>query len=361
MAVFALEALPDRPIVENVILLSGSLSTDYDLTKALARVRQHAYIFTSDRDVILTVLLPILGPADRGAQTNNVIGVTGTIMPAHPSPETESQYAKVIEMHWNPSFRKFGDPGDHLDVLNEPFVRAFVAPLVFVAPTSQADGFPALGQVRNPDYQCWAPFAPGSWAVLEGTCTRDAHTDTCRIKTTLISKTSDSAVVEHELTINNERPADIPFRQRSILSANIDPDDHPMTHSAASAMRTGQVEMSIQGKPTKCDVTRIAVPGKFDFWGDNILADAYIASVIPGHLARLDLSTTLDGKQYEFALRATDYLVAAPPMHTATEVLQDKRLGSPVHADKQQFTERSSSAPFAQVGTAESRTSRAWQ
>ena len=250
VAVYTLEALPERPIVENVVLLSGSLSADYDLTTALARVRQNMYLFTSDRDVILTVLLPILGPADRGADTNRVVGASGAIMPHNPSPETEFQYAKVVEVRWNPSFRSFGNRGDHLDVLNEGFVRALVAPLVFAAPASQADISPAPGKVRNPDYQCWAPFPPGSWAVLEGICTRDGQTDACRIKTTLISKTVDSAVVEHELTINGEGPTEIPCRQRSILLADIDSQDHPITHPHAKVVRSGQVEIPILGKST---------------------------------------------------------------------------------------------------------------
>jgi pimeloyl-ACP methyl ester carboxylesterase len=319
VAVFTLEALPDRPIVENVVLLSGSLSADYDLTSALARVRQDMYIFTSDRDVILSVLLPITGPADRGADTNNVVGVTGAIMPANPSSETESQYAKVIEVSWNPSFRSFGDTGNHLDTVSEPFVRAFVAPLVFAAPTSQAGTSPPPGKVRDPDYQCWAPFAAGSWAILEGTCTHDGHTDACRIKTTLISKTVDSAVVEHDLTINGERPAAIPFRQRSILMADIDPQDHPITHPNAKVSRIGQVELSILGKSTKCDVTRIAVPGEFDFWGSNIRAETYTASSVPGYLVRLDLSTMLDGMQYAFALRMTRCFVAENREHIGAE------------------------------------------
>jgi pimeloyl-ACP methyl ester carboxylesterase len=312
VAAYTLEALPNSAIVDNVVLLSGSLSADYDLTTALARARQNVYIFTSDRDVILSVLLPITGPADRGADTNNVIGAFGAIMPPNPSPETASQYAKVIEVRWNPSFRGFENRGNHLDTVNEPFVRAFVAPLVFSAPTGQAGTFPPVGKVRNPDYQCWAPFAPGSWAVLEGTCTHDGHVEACRVKTTLISKTADSAVVEHDLTINGERRADIPFRQRSILLADIDPQDHPITHPNATVSRIGQVEVPVQGKPTKCDVTRISVPGEFDFWGDNIRAEIYTASVVPGYLAQIELSTAVDGKQYEFALRMTTCSVAKP-------------------------------------------------
>lgn len=317
IAVYTLEALPETPTVENVVLLSGSLSADYDLTEALTRVRHNMYIFTSERDVILTVFLPISGPADRGADTNEVIGVSGAMLPDGTSPETKSQYAKVVEVRWNPSFRSFGNRGDHVDVLSEGFVRALVAPLVFAFPTSQAGTSPPPGKVRNPDYQCWAPFPPGSWAVLEGTCTRDGHTDACRVKTTLISKTVDSAVVEHELTLNGERPAEIPFTQRSIVVANIDPQDHPITHPNAKVIRIGQVELPILGQSTKCDVTRIAAPGEFGFWGNNIRAETCTASNVPGYLACLDLSTTLDGRQYKFALRMTAYSVGGTSAHQA--------------------------------------------
>jgi hypothetical protein len=353
IAVYTLEALPNRPIVENAVLLAGSMSADYDLTSALARVRQNVYVFTSDRDVVLTVLLPILGPADRGADTNSVLGTTGPVIPANPSPETASQYTKVIEVRWNPSFRDFGHGGDHLNTVNASFIRAFIAPLVFVAPASVAGPCPPLGKVRSPDYQAWAPFAPGSWAVLEGTCTRDGHTEPCRVKSTLVSKTSDSAVIEHELTINNERPAEIPFRPRSIVIANIDSHEHPITHSDATVRRIGQVDALIQGKSTKCCITRIGVKSEFDFWGENICAETYTASVVPGLLARVDLSTTLDGKQYEFALRATDYSVASRPIHAATEVGAVKPLEPRIRAAEPQSAGRSCSAPFAPIRPAQ--------
>jgi pimeloyl-ACP methyl ester carboxylesterase len=333
VAVYTLEALPDRPIVENVVLLSGSLSANYDLTAALARVRQNVYLFTSDRDVILTALLPILGPANRGASTNRVLGASGLVIPAHPSQETQRQYAKVIEVRWNQSFSTFGNRGHHLDTVNARFVRAFIAPLVFVSPASEAGPCPRLGTIRNPDYQCWAPFAPGSWAVLEGTCACDGHTDPCRVKTTLISKTSDSAVIEHELTIAG-RP-EFPLRKRTIVLANVDPLDHPMTHAAASVTRIGQEKVLLRGTPTKCDVTRIAVPGTFDFWGNDIRAETYTASVVPGFLARLTLRTTLDGKQYDFVLQARDYLVALYPVHMTAEAVQAEHLET-------QFTRTSS-------------------
>lgn len=309
VAVYALEALPDKPLVNNVVLLSSSLSADYDLTAALARIRQNLYVFTSNRDVILTVLLPISGPADRGADTNRVVGASGAILPAFPSTQTSSQYAKVIEVRWNPSFRNLGNRGDHLDVLNAAFVRTHVAPLLITARTGQAGGSVSRGKIRNPDYQCWAPFPVGSWAVLEGTCTRDGHTDVCRIKTTLISKTCDSAVIEHDMTINGQRPDENPCGWRSILMADADPEDHPVTNPRSKVARIRQVQATILGQPTNCDVTQITAPDDFDFWGNDIRAEVWTASTVPGCLARLDLRTMLNGQQHRFELQITDYSV----------------------------------------------------
>src|SRR6185295_1732301 len=55
---YALEELPANVSVETVIMLSGSLSSEHDLTSALAHVRGKMYIFTSERDEVLNVLVP---------------------------------------------------------------------------------------------------------------------------------------------------------------------------------------------------------------------------------------------------------------------------------------------------------------
>ncbi len=317
IAVYALEALPDEPTVDNVVLLSSSLSADYELTAALTRVRQNAYIFTSSRDVILTVLLPLSGPADRGADTNRVIGVSGPIMPRYPSVETASQYTKLVEVRWNPSFQAVGNRGGHLDVLSSDFVRTHVAPLL-VAESAAQDGTSGPRRtVRNPDYQCWAPFPPGSWAVLEGTCTRDGRTEACRIKSTLISMTANSAVVQHELTINGKPPEDSPCAWRSIVRADADPEAHPLTSPHSQVTRSGPVDMIVLGKPTSCDVAEIVAPGGFAFWGRNVRAEIRTASTVPGYLVRLDLRTEVEGRRYEFALRMTAYSVGGTSAHQA--------------------------------------------
>ena len=64
--------------------------------------------------------------------------------------------------------------------------------------------------------------------------------------------------------------------------------------------------------------------GEFDFWGDNICAEAYTASSVPGYLARLDLSTTLDGKRCEFALRMTEFFVASRAIQAGQPLVESE-------------------------------------
>ena len=48
-AIFALEDLPETVQVDRVVMLGCSMSEDYDLTKALKRVKGKMYLYTSTR------------------------------------------------------------------------------------------------------------------------------------------------------------------------------------------------------------------------------------------------------------------------------------------------------------------------
>lgn len=70
MAVFVLEALanhPDSRLVQGVVLLSVSLSNDYDLTQALSETRHGIVSFYNRRDVVLlAAATTLLGNVDGG-------------------------------------------------------------------------------------------------------------------------------------------------------------------------------------------------------------------------------------------------------------------------------------------------------
>jgi pimeloyl-ACP methyl ester carboxylesterase len=130
VTVFVLEALPPSFQVDTVVLCGASISSDYDLTKALQRVRDRLYVFTSDKDAVLGFLVPFAGTADRQAGSDPSAGLHGFHMPAGAGPQTRTLYSKVVNIAWRKEFEKDGDYGGHTDAVNAKFVEHHIAPLI---------------------------------------------------------------------------------------------------------------------------------------------------------------------------------------------------------------------------------------
>ena len=134
-AVFALESLPEDTDVHHVVLLGASISRDYDLTKALRRVKHKMHIITSPHDHMLTVLMPLSGTADRKFHDPGA-GIKGFVLPRNASEETRQLYAeKIVVIPYSKDWRKDGDGGHHFDNVKEDFIRDHIAPLLM----AQAD------------------------------------------------------------------------------------------------------------------------------------------------------------------------------------------------------------------------------
>lgn len=129
IAVFALEDLPESVKFDTIVLLGTSLSADYDLTKALKRVKGHLYIYTSTRDRMLSFLMPFSGTADRKYHDPGA-GIRGFSLPVGANAETRKLYTeKIITIPWTDKLEKDGDYGRHFDNIQMKFIRDHVAPL----------------------------------------------------------------------------------------------------------------------------------------------------------------------------------------------------------------------------------------
>ncbi len=131
VAVFTLEALPEDRPVDTVVLLGSSISSHYDLTDALRRVRNRLYVFTSDRDAVLGVAVSVAGTADRQFCGACSAGLRGFHLPVNATDETKRLYAKIDNIAWRPEFAGAGNHGGHTDAVNPMFVRQYVAPLLW--------------------------------------------------------------------------------------------------------------------------------------------------------------------------------------------------------------------------------------
>ncbi|MCX5684412.1 MAG: hypothetical protein NT049_12100 [Planctomycetota bacterium] len=129
VAVFTAEAAAEDCPIDTVVLLGASISSNYDLTKALRHVRGKLYIFTSPNDGVLGLVMAATGTADR--QPGSAAGITGFITPLGATAETRKLYAeKVVTIAWTREFERVGNFGHHLDNVNKDFIRTYVAPLV---------------------------------------------------------------------------------------------------------------------------------------------------------------------------------------------------------------------------------------
>ena len=133
-AIFSLEVLPETAPVGQVVLLGTSISRDYDLTRALKRVKNKLYIFTSTHDRMVGTMMKFSGTADRKFHDPGA-GIKGFVLPAGASAATRQLYAeKIVTIPYSKEFRKDGYKGHHFDNVKQEFIRDHVAPLLMGKP-----------------------------------------------------------------------------------------------------------------------------------------------------------------------------------------------------------------------------------
>jgi hypothetical protein len=307
---YALEALSPQNAVDNVVMLSGSLSSGYNLTEALRRVKGKMYIFTSQRDEVLLALVPMAGTADRATKDTGTIGVNGARLPGTATSETRELYGKIVTIPWNPQFERYGNRGGHTDTVAAPFVQQFVAPLVMAnaSRSSTAVASAGAGHVENPDYTRWARFGTGSWVVFEGEQAEGGMRQPIRVRTTLVEKEPDRLLIQRDVEGGGEMAHAL--TRSFYVTRYIDPKQHPMTNRAARRQALRSEAVDVGGRRMTCKAERVEIDGEFPVWGHNVKATVLSCPEIPGGIARIELSTQLDGQPIQVAGRAIDYDMA---------------------------------------------------
>jgi len=118
VAIWAVEALREPYKVHNVILLSSSLSANYDVSRALEHVKGSLYNYYSPHDAVLTQLMRVACTIDGkiGGEGAGAIGL-------HPPKGAD----RVINVAWKPEFERYGYSGGHMDSTSPDFVRVVVS------------------------------------------------------------------------------------------------------------------------------------------------------------------------------------------------------------------------------------------
>jgi hypothetical protein len=133
VAVWACENVSPPAQVSNLILLGSSLSSRYDMRKALPNIAGKVYVFHSQSDAILQGPVRTLGTID-GEFGVDSAGLVGLRPPGGGG-------GKIANVRWSPKFERYGWTGSHTDATSEPFVRLVLAR--YIVPTATAsDGEP---------------------------------------------------------------------------------------------------------------------------------------------------------------------------------------------------------------------------
>jgi pimeloyl-ACP methyl ester carboxylesterase len=299
VTVFVLEALPANCQVENVILCGASIGADYDLTKALQRVRNRAYVFTSENDAVLAFLVPMAGTADREAGVVPSAGLRGFQMPRNASSLTQAEYAKIAYIRWRPEFEQYGDFGGHTDALKAPFVQHCMAPLIMAGMAQRVQVASTSGKVRNPDYERWSRFSPGAFVTFEGYQEIGNVKQPLRVTARLVSKHADRLVIER--TYVPVGGPNVPSRvQEFLVDAEIPPAEHPLTSPNAKVTEEGTETLTIEGIPLPCRVRALQAAGSFPEYGQGVAAKVYLNDALPGGMARVWLRSNKGNQPFEF-------------------------------------------------------------
>jgi pimeloyl-ACP methyl ester carboxylesterase len=308
VTVFTLEALPTSCPVENVILLGASIASDYDLTRALQRVRNRMYVFTSGNDAVLAFLVPMAGTADR-QQGAASAGLNGFQTPARPSAATRTQYAKVANIRWNPAFEKAGNFGGHTDTVKAPFVQQYIAPLIMASMAKRVQVASADGKVKNPDYERWARFSPGSSITLEGYQAVKGVKQPLRMTARLVSKHQDRLVVERTYSPTSGDSTEETRVQQFLVEARIPAADHPLTSPTAKISEQPAESLVINGKSLPCRSRTVQADGDFPEYGRGVWASVCQSDALPGGMARVWLKSSKNGEPFEFRGQVVKYQV----------------------------------------------------
>jgi hypothetical protein len=128
VGVWACEHVKPPAKVHNLIMLGSSVSSDYDMSKALANIDGRVYVYYASGDLICQGAVRTLGTIDGkfGVEPTGLVGL-------HPRGVKTD---KIVNIGWSAKYEQYGWTGTHTDATSEPFVRLFLSKHVLPEPAN---------------------------------------------------------------------------------------------------------------------------------------------------------------------------------------------------------------------------------
>ncbi|MBX3395511.1 MAG: hypothetical protein KF841_09095 [Phycisphaerae bacterium] len=131
VCVWAVENIEPPYKVNNLILVGSSLSSKYDMRKALANIRGHVYVYYSPNDPVLSGPVRLLGTID--GTYDDSAGLVGLSGPGYSS-------GRIKNIGWSRQYVSLGWTGGHADCVNRRFVAGELAK--HIVPTRERSARP---------------------------------------------------------------------------------------------------------------------------------------------------------------------------------------------------------------------------
>lgn len=129
VGVWACENIESPAQLHSLVMLGSSLSSDYDMRKALSHIAGGVYVYHSQSDMILQGPVRTLGTID-GKLGGSAAGSVGLRPPGIRSD-------KIHNVRWSSQYERYGWTGAHTDATSEPFVRYILSKHIISPPTSK--------------------------------------------------------------------------------------------------------------------------------------------------------------------------------------------------------------------------------
>jgi hypothetical protein len=126
LVIWALERLPRKVQVDQVLLVQPAISPNYDLSAALKHVKRNVYYTSSPGDwFVLGFGTRVFGTSD-GRKTD----AAGLVGFRSPSGANASLYRKLVQLKYDPAWMRWGDFGSHTGGMSTAFAYHVLAPLL---------------------------------------------------------------------------------------------------------------------------------------------------------------------------------------------------------------------------------------
>lgn len=118
VGIWAVESVKPPHKVSNVVLVGSSLSSRYDVTRALKNMKGNIYCYHTSSDPVLQGPVRLLGTID--GSFDDSAGLVGLRGPG-------AAGGRVVNIGWNSRFSALGWTGGHADCTNRRFVKGEIA------------------------------------------------------------------------------------------------------------------------------------------------------------------------------------------------------------------------------------------